>query len=158
MTESIDMAIAAARERGWIGYEESLAAEVAALRAENERLKVAYNFVLWDRRTDDMAMDALRRLDSLTTERDKARSEIAALRAAMSASDDRLRRAGERVGIVLGCDTADWMADEITALRAVLAETERALEVDVSEAFGVSTASIWRWVRAAGVMPRRDQR
>lgn len=34
------------------------------------------------------------------------------------ADDDRLQSAGERVGVIAGCDTADWMADEIERLRA----------------------------------------
>jgi hypothetical protein len=41
---------------------------------------------------------------------------------AMRADDERLQLAGERVGLALGCDTPDWMADEILALRERLAK------------------------------------
>lgn len=40
----------------------------------------------------------------------EAADEIERLRGAMAADDERLRKAGERVGI--GCDTAEAMADE----------------------------------------------
>lgn len=47
--------------------------------------------------------------------------ELALVRGAMRADDERLRLAGERVGIEYGCDTAEHMADEIEALRAEVA-------------------------------------
>lgn len=54
-----------------------------------------------------------------------AAAVIERLRGAMRADDLRLRIAGERVGIIQGCDLPDWMADEIEHLRAaVKAETE----------------------------------
>lgn len=56
-------------------------------------------------------------------------TQITTLRGAMKADDERLRAAGERVGIFADCDTAEMMADEITRLRAALAdERKRALE------------------------------
>ena len=51
----------------------------------------------------------------------EAMDEIDTLRGAMAADDERLRKAGERVGIDQGCDTAEWMADEIERLRADVA-------------------------------------
>ncbi len=50
-----------------------------------------------------------------------AADEIERLRGAMAADDKRLREAGQRVGIIQGCDTPDAMADEIERLRAALA-------------------------------------
>ena len=49
------------------------------------------------------------------------RAELAKTQGAMAADDERLRRAGERVGIEMGCDTPDWMAESILALRDELA-------------------------------------
>lgn len=55
---------------------------------------------------------------------------IEQLRGAMRADDLRLRIAGERVGIVQGCDNPDWMADEIERLRAaVKAENEACAKI-----------------------------
>ena len=51
-------------------------------------------------------------------ELDRLRADLELVRGAMKADDERLRIAGERVGIVAGCDTAEWMADEIDRLRA----------------------------------------
>lgn len=49
------------------------------------------------------------------------RAENDTLRGAMAANDERLRVAGERVGIIAGCDTAELMADEIECLLAEVA-------------------------------------
>lgn len=46
--------------------------------------------------------------------------EITHLRGAQAAADERLANAARRVGIVAGCDAADWMADEIEHLRSDL--------------------------------------
>lgn len=43
------------------------------------------------------------------------------LRGAIDADDERLRVHSERVGLFMGCDTVEHMADEIAALRAELA-------------------------------------
>ena len=47
------------------------------------------------------------------------------LREKINADDERLLRAGMRVGIVAGCDTAEWMADEIERLREFVEEVRR---------------------------------
>lgn len=57
----------------------------------------------------------------------KLRAENATLRGAMRASDERLRVAGERVGLYFDCDNPDHMADEIEALKARIATLEEAL-------------------------------
>jgi hypothetical protein len=46
------------------------------------------------------------------------------LRGALDAADERLRKAGERVGIYCGCDTPDALADEIERLRTVERRTK----------------------------------
>lgn len=46
-----------------------------------------------------------------------AQGELATVRGAMKADDERLRTAGERVGLYFDCDTPEHMADEIEALR-----------------------------------------
>lgn len=51
-----------------------------------------------------------------------ALARIAALEGAVAASDERLRLAGERVGLPFGCDTAEAMADRIAALEEGLRE------------------------------------
>jgi hypothetical protein len=50
--------------------------------------------------------------------------EDALLKGTIEADDERLRKAGERVGIEQGCDTAEWMADEIEVLRKQAGERE----------------------------------
>lgn len=54
-------------------------------------------------------------------------AEIERLKATIAASDERLQNAAERVGIMFGCDSADWMAERI-------AELEKAFEqvVDIT--------------------------
>ena len=52
---------------------------------------------------------------------ERLRAENDTLRGAMAANDERLRVAGERVGIIAGCDTAELMADEIECLLAEVA-------------------------------------
>lgn len=79
----------------------------------------------------------------------KAREEITTLHGAMKADDERLRTAGERVGLFADCDTADLMADEIERLRASLAtkeaETlERAAMVAETTAHEGIHESMWR--------------
>lgn len=49
---------------------------------------------------------------------ERLRAENDTLRGAMAANDERLWVAGERVGIIAGCDTAELMADEIERLLA----------------------------------------
>lgn len=49
---------------------------------------------------------------------------IAELKGAMRADDERLRKAGQRVGIIRGCDTAEAMADRIQELEQKLADAE----------------------------------
>jgi len=53
--------------------------------------------------------------------------ELEMLRETMRADDERLHIAGERVGLYMGCDTPDWMADEIIALRRELAAYKQAM-------------------------------
>jgi hypothetical protein len=53
---------------------------------------------------------------------ERQQKEIEELRGAMRAYDERLRTAGESVGIAAGCDTPEGMADEITRLRLALKE------------------------------------
>ena len=48
------------------------------------------------------------------------RKEVERLRNVMDADDRRLQEAGVRVGIIMGCDTPDAMADEIEQLREQL--------------------------------------
>ena len=56
------------------------------------------------------------------------------LRAVIAADDERLRVAGERVGLPFGSDTDEMMADEILRLRADLAEA--------ADMYAVQTASL----------------
>ena len=86
--------------------------------------------------------DALDEAASVVT---ALQEEITTLRGAMKADDERLRNAGERVGIFADCDTAEMMADEIMALRAALAdERKRALEeaADLINEFAVGMGRI----------------
>lgn len=71
----------------------------------------------------------------------------AKLRGAMHADDERLRTAGERVGIVAGCDTAEQMADEIIRLR----EYDEIAKNNAAE-----QAAISEWRRAECVKLRAD--
>jgi len=52
------------------------------------------------------------------------------LKGAMNADDERLRKAGERVGVIAGCDNPDWMADKILSLRAWIAKLEDTAIID----------------------------
>jgi len=65
----------------------------------------------------------------LERENDELRGELAEVRGAMAADDERLRLAAERVGIVAGCDAPDEMADEVISLRGQLTEARAALVV-----------------------------
>jgi len=53
------------------------------------------------------------------------------LKGAMNADDERLRKAGERVGIIAGCDNPDSFADKILGLRAKVAELEAKLKDEI---------------------------
>ena len=91
------------------------ATESAALREELRAVRA---------RTDAQGPCTLCRV-----ERDRARKEVADLCARLAArqqDDERLRQAAARVGLTeTGCDTADWLAEEILTLRARLAAQER---------------------------------
>lgn len=54
-------------------------------------------------------------------------SEVRRLRGAIAAQENRDYAAGARVGIRLGCDTSDEMADEIVHLTGSIADASRAL-------------------------------
>ena len=72
--------------------------------------------------TDPIAMEMLRAAIAVTHKCPHL-LDANALRGAMAADDARLLAASERVGTApMGCDTADWLAEEILVLRAKLAE------------------------------------
>lgn len=64
-------------------------------------------------------------------------------RAALHQADQRIADAGARVGIAFGCDTADWLAEEILSLRGALdaerAKTQHLPCVQVDFSCGCST-------------------
>lgn len=65
---------------------------------------------------------ALDPVDEYRADARDAIAEIAQLRGAQAAADERLANAAQRVGITAGCDAPEWMADEIERLRAELAD------------------------------------
>lgn len=54
-----------------------------------------------------------------------AEARVKELEGTIRADDERLRRAGERTGIFAGCDTAEWLADEVLNLRIRIAVLEK---------------------------------
>lgn len=84
----------------------------------------------WERLKEaaDMIAELTRRLEAADatieqqhTEIQRLRSELASRSSIIAVDAERLRAAGQRVGIIAGCDTASEMADEIESLRADLA-------------------------------------
>ena len=62
-------------------------------------------------------------IDELRERAQKAEAEVKLLRGAMLAQEDRDAAACGRLGIFpTGCDTSDMLADEVLALRAIIAE------------------------------------
>ena len=59
----------------------------------------------------------------------KMDDELTQLRATIATSDNRLLDATDKIGFTpIGCDTADWLADEILGLRAELAQYKQNME------------------------------
>ena len=63
-------------------------------------------------------MSLMQRPDTMQARLAEAEARIERLQGAMAADSERLERAGRRVGIKQGCDTAEWMADTIERLEA----------------------------------------
>jgi uncharacterized small protein (DUF1192 family) len=89
---------------GAVGY-------VKALRVDAERHRALSKVV--EAFGGNMA-DVIASLEEAET----LRAENAELRGAMQAADERLLKAGQRVGLIFGCDTPAALADEIARLRA----------------------------------------
>jgi cell division septum initiation protein DivIVA len=84
-----------------------------------------------DKLNDRILEEQTRRFE----ENSKLRTEILAqnkrielLEGVIRVDDERLRKAGDSVGIDVGCDTAHWMADEILGLRKKLDEAIEAVK------------------------------
>lgn len=52
----------------------------------------------------------------LTAKLSVLEQEVGRLKGIIKVDDERLQKAGEQVGIIMGCDTPEWMADKILAL------------------------------------------
>lgn len=71
----------------------------------------------------------MQRPDTMQARLAEAEARIERLQGAMAADSERLERAGRRVGIKQGCDTAEWMADTIERLEAENARLREAGKV-----------------------------
>ena len=136
----------------------SLIFELVDLRLENKRLRARVGEM--EARYDSVTVALQEKCDELTaikadiattlvnfTQSQRAHAlavtENAELRAAMAIADKRLLDATNRIGAIpAGCDTAEWLVDEIIRLRAELA----AIKPDWNDAP--------KW--AVGVVERRN--
>lgn len=77
----------------------------------------------------DLVLCEYHSLASVAAEmKDILQAEIAMLRGAIAAQDDRARKAGERCGVpyeLHGCDWPDAMAEEVQVVRAEIASLKR---------------------------------
>ncbi len=102
-----------------------------------------------------------RKIARLEAEIDRLRAETAELRGAMQAADERMLKAGERVGLIFGCDTPAAMADEISRLRSDLAAAKQVIsnivesEVEPNRADAERYRWLIRWLQQHGLLIRQ---
>lgn len=99
----------------WARYLEVFGPNVAGSYKDPAPLDAESDFFMHAREDVAMLIDGVRQLARVRT---GALAEIQSLSGAMRADNWRLQNAGQRVGIIAGCDTPDQMAEEILKLRA----------------------------------------
>jgi len=115
---------------------------VLALRAELAQAKEEIA-------TRDRMMDAMaNKIVAEQTSKERAEARVKELEGAMSASDERVRIAGERAGIAIGCDTPEWMADRIEDLERWPIWAYEDWREDEARSLGATFRKMWEEGRA----------